>query len=390
MKKILFICSILFHFSLSAQYPSTSTLVADVKKQSPAEFVTVSLVGSWNMFHDKAPSWQAPDAARQQVDIIGKKNADGSYWTYSALAIYTKVGSGFSFNRLFLLEDATQLNGIKLPDNDYFKSIFIKKLESKDPMLLNMNYELKNATAFYSFEIKKNPKISGSGTDLFALFTVEVCLDLPNGMRLEKKVVPIEIKATKNGSDFIFKHAMKKSDGSLIEFKEMGSSEAIEKLPKFGFSNSTLQSFTKTSQSYAVAEGSNGAGFPNDKEIVENMENTFFKNNENFSILFGPKGSSLISSVRFIKKDLTSVSSDKFDVVFLVEYMFHNENSQEKTFKMITAQRELKTSFVKENGKWYVDASSYLNEAKYIKTEGIAWEYRNSYTEKTFDKTKFK
>lgn len=387
MKSLLFLVFLAGSMIANAQFPSTSTLLADVKKQNPAEFETISLVGTWNLFHDKAPTWQAPDACRHQVDIVGKKKADGSYWTYSALAIYSKAGSAYSFNRLFLLEDATRLHGIDLPDNAYFKQLFLDKLESKDPMLLTMNYELKNATAFYSFEVKNSPKLTGSGTNLIALYTVEVTLDLPNGSRLERKTVPIEVKAAKNGKDFSFQHALKKSDGTLIESKDLGSSETAEQLPKYGFNPGNLAAFTRTEQSYAVPAGSNGEGMPTDTELIQLLEKTFLTSKENFSILFGPNGASIMTAVQFLKKETKNVSSGQLTAVFTVEYEFFNEKIQEQSFKVITAQRALETQFVLENGTWYVDQSTYLNEAVYTKTEPIAWPYRNSYKEKTLEKT---
>ena len=125
MRSLLLLSFLSFSGLAHAQYPSQSTLLADVKKQSPDEFVTITPEGSWSMFHDKVPDWQAPDACRHQVNIVGKKKADGSFWTYSGLAIYAKAGNSFVFNRLFLIEDATKLNGLAIPDRDYFKELFI-------------------------------------------------------------------------------------------------------------------------------------------------------------------------------------------------------------------------------------------------------------------------
>ncbi len=379
MRPLLLLSFLSFSTLAHAQYPSQSTLLADVKKQSPDEFVTITPEGSWGMFHDKVPDWQAPDACRHQVNIVGKKNADGSFWTYSGLAIYAKAGNSFVFNRLFLIEDATKLNGLAIPDNAYFKKLFLDKLEAKDDMLLTMNYELKNATGFYGFEMKAAPKITGNGSNLMALYVVEVTLDLPNGTRLEQKKVPIEVRATKSSNGFAFTHALKKSDGAILSTKEMGNSDAIDQLPRYGFDEGTLAAFTRTGQSYATPAGSNGEGMPNDQSLVALMEKTFLANAENFSILFGPKGASLITSVGFTKKETRQASADQLTAVFTVEYVFFNENAQEQSFKVITAQRDLQTSFVLENGTWYVDQSTYLNEPSYTKTEGIAWSYRKNF-----------
>jgi hypothetical protein len=390
MKSLLALSFLCFSLFVQAQYPSQSVLLGDVKKQSPDEFVTITPVGSWSMFHDKVPDWQTPDACRHQVDIVGKKNADGSFWTYSGLAIYAKAGNAFVFDRLFLIEDATRLNGLAIPDRDYFKELFMEKLAARDPMLLLMNYELKNATAFYGFEMKAEPKISGSGSNLSASYLVEVVLDLPNGNRLEQKRVPVEVKAAKSGNGFVFTQALKKSDGELMGIREMGSSEAVEELPRYGFDEGSLADFTRTEQSYAVPAGSNGEGMPTDQNLVALMEKTFLGNPDNFAVLFGPKGAALITSVTFDKKATRGAETDKLTAVFEVEYVFFNEKPEEQQFKMITAVRELETSFVKENGTWYVDQSAYLNEAVYTKTEDIAWPYRNSYKEKAFDRTRFK
>ena len=73
MRSLLLLSFLSFSGLAHAQYPSQSTLLADVKKQSPDEFVTITPEGSWSMFHDKVPDWQAPDACRHQVNIVGKK-----------------------------------------------------------------------------------------------------------------------------------------------------------------------------------------------------------------------------------------------------------------------------------------------------------------------------
>ena len=126
---------------------------------------------------------------------------------------------------------------------------------------------------------------------------------------------------------------------------------------------------------------------PTDTELIQLMEKTFLTSKENFSILFGPNGASIMTAVKFLKKETKNVSSGQLTAVFTVEYEFFNEKIQEQSFKVITAQRALETQFVLENGTWYVDQSTYLNEAVYTKTEPIAWPYRNSYKEKTLEKT---
>jgi len=389
---VLFFLMLIGYGSVHAQYPATSRLISDVKAQSPNEFVTITPVGSWQMIHDKIPDWQQPNACSHTVDIVGKKNADGTYWTYTGIAIYAKVGSGFQFDRLFLNEDATTLNGLNLPDNTYFLELFKQKLEAKDAMLLTMNFELKNATAFYGFEVNKKPKVSGRGSELFVLYTVDATLDMVNGDRLEKKVVPIEVKANKRGNDFVFERAMKKNDGQLVSTKPLGSSDAGDNLEKYGFSDRRLAEMMQTSQAYAQAEGSNGEGFPVDADLIERLEQAFLTREDNFSILFGPRGASMITDVSFKEKEgaRAETSTNGLSKVFLVEYIFLNENVNESTFRRITGRRELKVDFVRENGQWYVDKTNYLTEAEYLKNESIAWGYRNSYKEQTFEKKVFK
>lgn len=388
----LLLCLIAGHSFAQAQYPTSSRLIGDVKAQSPNEFVTITPVGGWQMIHDKIPDWQPTNACSHTVNIVGKKNADDTYWTYTGIAIYAKVGSGFQFDRLFLNEDATTLNGLNLPDNTYFLELFKQKLEAKDAMVMTMNYELKNATAFYGMEMNNKPKVSGRGNDLFVLYTVEVALDLPNGQRLEKKVMPIEVKATKRGNEYVFERAMKKNDGALVSMKELGSSDAVDKLEKYGFSDRRLSEMMQTSQAYAQAEGSNGEGYPLDRELIERMESAFLTREDNFSILFGPRGASMITDVRFKVKEGSRAepSANGLSKVFFVEYDFLNENVNESTFRRMTGQRELKVDFVRENGQWFVDTTNYLTEAVYIKNESIAWAYRNNYKDQTFEKRVFK
>lgn len=225
--------------SVYAQYPST--LLADVKKQNPKEFITVTPVGNWLMTHDRIPDWQPHNACQHEVSITGAKQPDGTYWTYQALAIYHKAGNTFVFNRLFIIEDATKLNGVNLPDNDFFLNLFLTELKARNPMLMAMNYELKKAVGFYAFDIEKTPKITGSGTKLFAEYVVEVTLDLPNGLQVEKRKVPIYVKADQKDGRFVFNHARKKNDGPVLSQKSYQTPDQVEALPQYGNTTTPLE-----------------------------------------------------------------------------------------------------------------------------------------------------
>jgi len=146
----------------------------------------------------------------------------------------------------------------------------------------------------------------------------------------------------------------------------LGSSDAGDNLEKYGFSDRRLAEMMQTSQAYAQAEGSNGEGFPVDADLIERLEQAFLTREDNFSILFGPRGASMITDVSFKEKEgaRAETSTNGLSKVFLVEYIFLNENVNESTFRRITGRRELKVDFVRENGQWYVDKTNYLTEAE--------------------------
>ena len=223
---------------LFGQYPSDARLLADVKSQNPTEFAEIKFLGNWFMAHDRVPDWQPPDAAKRELSIKGKVNSAGEWWEYFGLAIYHKAGNQFAFNRVFINEDP-KLKGVKLPEDNYFKELFMKELKSKNSMLMSMNYVLANATNFYSFELGEKPWVTGNHTERFVYFIIDVTLDVVNGYNLDKKKIPIEVKVNKTGDTFSFAYAMPKNDGALISCIKYPNSDIVDELMRFGYDQAT-------------------------------------------------------------------------------------------------------------------------------------------------------
>jgi hypothetical protein len=228
-----------------SQYPTKEQLINDVKTKGGKAFETITPVGDWGMFHDKVPKNKPADACAHEVDIKGPSKADGSYWTYKGKAIYHKVGNKFEFDRVFLYENDTRLNGLKIPGNDYFLNLLVNKIDEKDAIFVKMNFKIYNATAIYSMEMNETPKISGNSESQFAEYIVNFVLDLPNGNNVNKIILPVKVKAIKKENDFVILSARNENDGKVIETKNLKSPEEQKNLIRFKDSNKKLKEFMK-------------------------------------------------------------------------------------------------------------------------------------------------
>lgn len=376
---------------LFAQYPSDARLLADVKSQNPTEFGEIKFLGNWFMAHDRVPDWQPPDAAKRELSIKGKVNSAGEWWEYFGLAIYHKAGNQFAFNRVFINEDP-KLKGVKLPEDNYFKELFMKELKSKNSMLMSMNYVLANATNFYSFELGEKPWVTGNHTERFVYFIIDVTLDVVNGYNLDKKKIPIEVKVNKTGDTFSFAYAMPKNDGALISSIKYPNSDIVDELMRFGYDQVTLAGITNPSPTYPNAPGDNGASYPSDDEMIGYISDWAVKSKDNFGMLFGPRAISMFIKYEFRSNPeaVLQKNGTSFSKVFNVYYEFINEKTSEMEFYVYGGTRPIQVEFFYENNQLQVRSFEYLGETNYTKKDNIAWSYRNNYTEQTFDKTVFK
>ena len=380
--------------SVFAQYPSTTTLIADVKAQNPTEFQTVTPTGNWAMTHDKVPDWQKPDACEHQVSIVGKKKPDGTWWTYGGIAIYNSAGGKMVFNRLFIIEDETSLNGVTIPDNSELISIFKQKLEERDPFLLKMNPSIAGATNFYGFELKGKPKVTGNKEEILLIYTVDITHDSyhGSGTKLSKRTSPVRVKLKKEGSDFVFSSLSKAGDYKLVEEQDFGSKAILESIPTYKNSSKSLAEFTNDNPSYPQVSGSNGEGYINDQELIPLIESTFLTKAENFAILFGEKGATMITEVKFKTIDGISAVTNgdsQMSKIVLLEYVFFNEKAAEQKFFVHTGQRQIEIQLKKDNLGWLISGAKFITEVEYVKQETIAWSYRNGTKDKAFAKRVF-
>jgi hypothetical protein len=379
-----------------AQYPSTSTLIADVKKKDPNAFVTVTPVGSWKMTHDKVPEWKDPDACEHVVEIAGSKKPDGTWWTYKAFVIYNKVGDKMVFDRVFLIEDETSLNGVNMPESSFFLNTFIDKMNVRDESFLRGNSFLKDATNFYSYELKGKPRATGTSEQIVAYATITVVFDsyAGGGFKMQKRSRDVQLKFEKKGNDFVYLFGMhSQANDILLSETDFGSKAILETIPTFENSKKTLAEMTTQTPKYPEPMGSNGAGFPKDDELIALLEKTFLTKADNFKILFGERGKDMIIDVTFKVKDgekAVSTDPSKMSKVYICNYIFFNEKEAEKKLTEITGSRELEINFLKEDVDWRINGAKFLTETEYIKQTSLNWSsYINTMRAKTYGKRVF-
>ena len=381
-----------------AQYPSESTLIADVKANNPKAFVTVTPTGNWTMFHDKVPKSKDPDACEHVVKISGSKNADGSYWSYKGLAIYNKVGSKMVFDRVFLYESETQLNGINLPENSFFLNTFKEKVNARDQKLMQRNPLLLKATNFYSYELKAEPKATGNSEHIFVFATITVIFDsYPGwGNNLQKRESEIQLKFEKKENDFVFLGGVPLQGGKeILAETDFGSKDILKSIPTFETSGKSLEEMTSQMPSYSAPSGINGDVYPKDQEILPIIERTFLTKEDNFKILFGEKGMNSITDVKFkVKNDEKAETTglNHFKKAFYCEYVFFNEKEDEKKLTEYIGQRVLEIQFKKDSEEWLIVGAKFLTETKYLKTTSLNWSSSintvrsNTYAKRVFGK----
>lgn len=385
--------SVLFiSHNVFAQYPSTSTLIADVKKKNPSEFVTVTPTGNWKMTHDKVPEYKAPDACEHPVDIIGKKKADGTYWTYHAIAIYNKVGGSMVFDRLFIVEDETRLNGINMPDKAFFMNTFKEKMNARDEKFMSGNFNLRKATNFYSYEVKGEPRATGNKEAIYVFATISVEYDVPSSnTKLSRRRSDVQLKYEKKGNDLVFLFSMRApGDGEFLGERDFGDRDILRSIPNYESSTKTLEEFTSQNPDYPMAKGSNGEGYPMDDEIIKMAEETFLTKEDNFKVLFGEKGMNMITLVEFKEMDgsqPTMVDATHMNKAFYCDYTFFNAKDEEKKLTEYIGRRQLELQFEKDDKGWGIVGAKFLTETEYIKQTSLNYSsYINTVKAKTYAK----
>ena len=398
-----FIASSFFAFFLwsnlaFAQYPSTNTLIADVKASNPKGFVMVTPTGNWTMFHDKVSKSNNPDACQHVVKISGGKNADGTYWSYKGLAIYNMVVSKMVFDRVFLYESETRLNGINFPENSFFLNTFKEKMNARDQKLMRGNPRLLDATNFYSYELKTDPRATGNSEHIFVFAIITVVFDSypGGGTKLQKRESEIQLKFEKKENDFVFLSGTRSQGGKeILAETDFGSKDILKTIPTFETSGKSLEEMTSQKPSYPLPLGSNGEGYPKDQEILSMMEGTFLTKEDNFKVLFGEKGMNIITDVKFKVKDDEKAETTELNHLkkaFYCDYVFFNEKEEEKKLIQYTGRRVLEIQLEKDSEVWVIVGAKFLTETEYIKKTSLNWSSlintvrANSYAKRVFGK----
>jgi hypothetical protein len=391
MKILLGLLFVMFTLAVMAQYPSDSKVIADVKSENSSEFKEITPKGKWYLTHDRIPDWQKPNAAERNVHIIGSKNQSGEWWEYSGNAIYHLNGSGYNFNRVYIFEEP-RLHGVPLPDNAFFLDQFKKLLLSKEKLFMMMNYNIANAVNFYSIELAGEPWLTGNKTERYVVFDVDVVLDVVNGYSIEKRKQTIKVKLDKKGDNYAFKSAQPLNDGEFLSQISYPSNDQLRDLISFKDFNGTLFEFVKPDPSYPAPPGYNGDDLPTDNEIIEYIENWALKSSSNFGLLFGERAKTMFIDMSFNSMNGAQVirEGDIFSKSFQVYYEFINEKTESMEFYVYGGVREIILKFKIDNGSWDINSFEYNGETNYTKNDKIAWNYRNGYKEKTFDKTVLK
>ena len=318
-------------------------------------------------------------------------NSKGEWWEYSGLAIYNKNGSKFFFDRI-LIHEGSRLNGVKLPPNNFFMEEFMKKLRAKDPQLMAMNYEISNATNFYSFDFIEEPWVTGNKTERFIYYTLGLTIDVVNGYSLEKEILPVQIKLKKIDDQFTFIRAVKINDGKVLGSIKYPTNAFIKDIPQYKDMDVKLDDILSDQPNYPAVPGDNGKLYPNDEFIINYVTEWATKKEENFALIFGDRAKSMFIHFEFQRDEsakLTNVENG-FSKSFIVYYEFINEKIDKKEFKLYGGKRSINLTFDYIDSKLKLKFLEYQGETSYTKNDNIAWNYRNSYKAKTFENTIFR
>ncbi len=375
--------------SMLAQYPSDAQMIADVKSKDPKAFITVKPVGQWKMFHDNIPEWKPENACEKLVEITGSKKADGTWWSYKGFAIYKKVGANMVFDRVFLDENETRLNGINLPDNTYFEKDFINRMNARDPLLIKGNTSLLDATNFYSYKLVANPRATGTSEQVVVFATFVVVYDAKaSNTSLQKQSRKITLKYNMNGKELQFQFGMRAQGEEFFEKIDFGDKTILESIPKFENSGKTIQEMTNLTPNYPKPKGSNGASYPNDNELIKIAENTFLTKADNFKMLFGEKGLKIIMEVTFKTIDgrnAESTNDEQFSKDFYCDFKYFDADDAAKKLTECIGQREMKFFYKKDGGSYVISNAKVLTETKSLKKESLNYSnYINTVRSKTY------
>ena len=373
-----------------AQYPSTTQMISDVKKSDPNAFVTVKTVGQWTMFHDKAPEWNDPDACKILVSISGSKKPDGTWWSYKGFAIYNKVGGKMVFDRVFLAYETT-LEGIDLPNNEYFMNDFIAKMNERDPLITKGFLGLLDATNFYSYELVADPRATGTSNQIIVYATIKVVFDVvASNTKLEKRSSNVSMKYEMQGKDLKFLFAMRTQEMEFLDQTDFGDKAIVDGIPTFESSGKTIQEMTSQNPNYPRAKGSNGDGLPMDEELIELAKETFLTKADNFKLLFSEKGLGMITEVEFKTIDGRSavvIDETHFDKALVCDYTFFNADDDAKKLTEYVSRFEISFSYEKDGENWSITNLKILTDREVIKNISLNYNsYINTVRSKTFGK----
>ena len=101
-------------------------------------------------------------------------------------------------------------------------------MNARDVNFFKGNYSLSQATNFYSYKLKEEPRATGNADAIYVFATITVEYDSPSSnTKLARKRSDVKMKYEKVGNDFVYLFSMRsQSDGEFISEMDFGSKES--------------------------------------------------------------------------------------------------------------------------------------------------------------------
>ena len=209
--------------SEAQEYPSDSQVTTDVKSRlnSKKSWAEIKVFGGWSLFHDKTEKPYPPDGARRPFDARTEKKSDGTNLFIKGVAIYNTVRTSWKFDRIFLFEGETRIEGAPVPSRDKLYQVAYADLKNGGGRSWG-TLQPKSVLHIYSLEVAKDPKFVRQTYDIMH-FNVEIVFDRDRGRgTVEKRRGVFRLTAKKQGDDpWVFQTQKRVGSFQKLETREM-------------------------------------------------------------------------------------------------------------------------------------------------------------------------